>query len=230
MEKYFSGQLTQDEFQDLQKLLNSDEDFSREFFAEVEISQTIATKNHQPLKERFRKLDQDRSSKTRWITYAAVLIGLLVLSFLFYQNRMGEQDLYSAYFEPYPDVINLSNRSEDGAQNSASQAFLYYNAGDFEQAAKAFQKHLESNRSASLNFYYGMSLLANGDAEQAIEVFQNYSWKESKSDFTEVVHWYLGLAYLKIKDTASSRLYLEQVAQSDHPLKERATQLLEELD
>ncbi|PKD19445.1 hypothetical protein APR41_15915 [Salegentibacter salinarum] len=229
IEKYFSNQLSENEFQQLEQLLQEDAELRENFYNELEIKQAITQEKHVSLKERLQKLEKKPTNKKSWYLYAAAVTILIVIGSLFYNLKTNDQ-LYAENFEAYPNVISLSTRSEVSIENKESEAFKLYDAEKFNKAAIAFQDLYEKNEKDYLRFYHGVSLLAKNNTIEGIEVLEGYDWQEQQSDFTIPAFWYVGLAYLKLEKTSEARNYLKKVALSDSQLRSQAQRLLKQLD
>lgn len=231
IEKYFSNRFSDSEFSQIQELLENDSEFKAKFYSQLEVQQTIASEKHAPLKERLKKLDQNpKKSKSRYLYAAAVLVVLFGIGVLFYDPPTDYNQLYVQNFEPYPNVITLTNRSEATTDNFSKAAFEHYDTGNFAAAAADFETLFKNHPQDFYLFYQGMSLLANGDTEKGVDVMENYSWEENKSDFATVANWYLGLAYLKIERETIAKKHLLKVSNSESNLNKSAKEILKTLD
>lgn len=229
IERYFSNQLSENEFQQLELLLQEDAELRKNFYNELKIKQAITQEKHESLKERLQKLEKKPTSKKSWYLYAAAVAILIVISSLFYNLPTNDQ-LYAENFEAYPNVINLPTRSEVDPENKEIEAFRLYDAEEFNKAAVAFQDLYDKKEKDYLRFYQGVSLIANNNTIEGIEVLEDYDWKAQQNNFTIPAFWYVGLAYLKLGKTSEARNYFKKVVQSDNPLKNQAQGLLEKLD
>lgn len=230
IEKYFSNRLTSDEFKQLEQVLNNDSQLRAEFYNELEIKQSIAREKHDTLKSRFQELDNKTKKKISWFRYAAAVAFLIAVGSIIYSVQPNYQNLYTENFEVYPNVINPTTRSETEQETNEAAAFDLYEDGNYSEAAKIFNKAYEKEPKDYLLFYEGMSLLAQSETEEGIHILQSYEWEKNKSDFTAAANWYLGLAFLKQKQSTKAKFYLEKVANSESNLSKQAQKLLIELD
>lgn len=230
IENYFSNRLSEEEFQELEQLLEKDDAFRQEFYSQLEIKQAIAHEKHLPLKERLQKLDQPQVKKIAWYMYAAAVSILIAIGFLFYDTQPDYQQLYATHFEPYPNVVSLTTRSDTNGEDITAVAFELYQARMYKEAATVFQGVYKEHPEEYVHFYYGMSLLANDNTQEGINVLEKYPWHEENSDFTTAVNWYVGLGYLKLEQPNQARLYLQKVADGENMLSSRAKEVLDQLD
>lgn len=230
IEKYFSHQISDAEFNQLKKWIEEDELFKNEFYQQLEIQKTISEANHSQIKERLKRLDKKTKKKNTWYLYAASVAILMVLGFLFYKPQQELQEIYVENFEAYPNVINIATRSGLENKNDASEAFQYYEKELYHEAVLAFDQAYKNQPEDYLLFYKGVSLLAQHKTNEGIKVLHSYDWGKNQSEFAEAANWYLGLAYLKQEQLSLAKLYLQKVMTSENHLQIQAQNLLKELD
>lgn len=230
IEKYFSHQISDAEFNQLKKWIEEDELFKNEFYQQLEIQKTISEANHSQIKERLKRLDKKTKKKNTWYLYAASVAILMVLGFLFYKPQQELQEIYVENFEAYPNVINIATRSGLENKNDASEAFQYYEKELYHEAVLAFDQAYKNHPEDYLLFYKGVSLLAQQKTNEGINVFLSYDWEKNQSDLTAAAYWYLGLAYLKQEQLSLAKLHLQKVMASENHLQIQAQNLLKELD
>lgn len=230
IEKYFSNKLSDEEFGQLEQLLEQDDQLRDEFYHELEVRRAIAHEKHSDLKKRFQELDHNTKKKTRWIPYAAAIALLMAIGSFIYSLPPDHQELYSENFEAYPNVISPTTRSETAQETNETAAFELYEAGKYSEAAGAFGNIYEKEPKDYLLFYKGVSLLAQNQTEEGIRALESYGWEQNGSDFTAAANWYLGLAHLKQKQVDQAKLFLKKVATSESNLTNQAQKLLKQLD
>lgn len=230
IEKYFSHQLSDAEFNQLKKWIEEDELFKNEFYQQLEIQKIISEANHSQIKERLKRLDKKPKKKNTWYLYAASVTILIVLGFLLYKPQQELQEIYVENFEVYPNVINIATRSGLENKNDASEAFQYYEKELYHEAVLAFDQAYKNHPEDYLLFYKGVSLLAQQKTNEGIKVLHSYDWEKNQSEFTAVANWYLGLAYLKQEQLSLAKLHLQKVMASENHLQIQAQNLLKELN
>lgn len=230
IEKYFSHQLSDAEFNQLKKWIEEDELFKNEFYQQLEIQKTISEANHSEIKERLKKLSNKPKNKNKWYLYAASVTILMILGLLFYKPQHELQEIYAENFEVYPNVINIATRSGLENKNDASEAFQYYEKELYHEAVLAFDQAYKNQPEDYLLFYKGVSLLAQHKTNEGIKVLHSYDWEKNQSEFAEAANWYLGLAYLKQEQLSLAKLHLQKVMASENHLQIQAQNLLKELD
>lgn len=228
--KYFSNKLSEEEFGELEQILENDGQLRDEFYNELELRRAIAHEKHSGLKKRLQELDHDTKKKTRWIPYAAAIALLIGIGSIIYGTGPDHQSLYADNFEVYPNVINLVTRGGNKTENSETTAFEFYEAGKYSEAAEAFANIYEKEPKDYLLLYKGVSLMAQNRTEEGIQTLQSYDWDLNGSDFATASNWYLGLAHLKQKEVDQAKTFLRKVAASDSNLNDQARELLKQLD
>ena len=156
-----------------------------------------------------------------WISgIAATLLIILTVSQFFSADVSGES-LFARYFEPYPDYVSL--RTDQVTE--LERGLEMYTKGNYDQAisllrnANAAKKHSED-----VIFYLGLSFLASGDAQSAVQTLEPFY--RLQTIYQPQVRWYLSLSYLKLDQTERSINYLQDIGVGDFKYKE-AQELLE---
>ena len=106
------------------------------------------------------------------------------------------QDVFAEYFEPYADVTatrDLSNESE----LKFKEAMNFYNQKDYTKAIPAFEALAGESEDIKVNFYTGISYLANGQAKDAAAQLRTVIEDDDNSYDTQA-KWYLALACLDL--------------------------------
>ncbi|MCB0688903.1 MAG: tetratricopeptide repeat protein [Saprospiraceae bacterium] len=173
---------------------------------------------------------KEKKSKTRTIVWiqrvAAVLLLLMIPVFLLIRPNQSVR-LANQYFEAPRSTYLMLNRGEGSTSTtSLTEAFTFYEKGDFAQAAKAISEIRDQYPdNKDLQFYQGISLLASGDAEKSISLFRN-CLDETYQDLNQRTPWYLALAYLKTGNQTEARNWLEKTVAFDPSHKTSAQQIL----
>lgn len=232
IEKYFNGSLSKEEFLELEKRIDEDEKLRFSFYEQLEVQKAIPKIKHQPLKDRFKKLEENQKRKRnrKWPIYAASIAAILTTIFLLYDPAVNNEMLFAEHFRVYPNVILLSNRGENNKEDFVKEAFLLYETKNYKKASDAFNKLYSISKEDYFLFYQGISLLADNNFQKGIDVLENYNWEKNNSDFTQKANWYLGLAYLKQNKLLISKSYFNKVANSNDDIAPQAILLLKELN
>ncbi|WP_225035996.1 tetratricopeptide repeat protein [Winogradskyella sp. SM1960] len=231
IEKYFSHQLSEKEFEQLQHYLQDDAELRNEFYQELNIKSAIAQEKHDVLKGRLQNLDKKPSGIPQWYLYAAAIAIFVAIGSLFIDTTSNDyHTLYTENFEVYPNVIDLNTRSDVPLERAESSAFALYDDKKFNEAAITFHELYATNEKDYFKFYEGVSLLANHKISEGITVLESYAWEANESNFSIPAFWYLGLSYMKLENVSESEKWLTKVAHSESQLSASAQQLIETLN
>ncbi len=132
------------------------------------------------------------------------------------------QDLYGAYYAPFPVEDNTRGESSDEVQGIIS----HYTKGIYDSVVFALEKYPSLRKQEPLSLYLGNSYLNTNQEEKAILEFKSVDNKK----YHEVAQWYLSLAYLKLNKTTKVEELLIEIIGYDGTYKNRATELLKMLE
>ncbi len=233
--KYFSGELSSTEQQELTMLLESDPDFKTEFELQVDIQKAIKLSNREEKKTLLEQYEKDRmvdnhtvTSKRKWLPIAAAIALLFSLGIYIGTNiSPNGPELYDDYYELYPNTVYSITRS-GGEVSIERSAFEAYESGDYASAIGFFSQLQNTSRLKNINFYMGQAYLANSEYQNAINAFKEVV--NVNEDFTQESRWYVSLAYLKLDDLENAKTALVEVSEKNSYKKEEAQALLKELD
>src|SRR5690554_5284319 len=151
IEQYFSGKLSNEDFEHLKVLIEGDAEFRDNFYHQLEIQQTISQQRNTFLKDRFKALDQKTQEKPapKWYRYAAAIAMLIGigLGYIFLNGQTNYQDLYADNFEPYPNVVAPTVRgTSEQVKGTKEEAFFKYDSKEYDQAADLFLELYNSTK------------------------------------------------------------------------------------
>lgn len=143
-------------------------------------------------------------------------------------SRPGPAEpLLQRYFEPYPSTRPVLR---GGPAEGASRGLALYEARDYRGALAAFDEVLRhSPDDAEVLFYSGLCRLALGQAPEAAADLERVL-SLGGGELRAPAAWYLALAVLAGPDPASARPHLERIAGTEGFYRERAREILSELD
>ena len=106
---------------------------------------------------------------------AAVILLLLTIGYftVFTPGTEAPSQLYTAYFEPYENVVHPIERGNP-VQDLASSAFLAYENEDYEEAIRLFEQLAGESPDPYVDFYSGIVLLQLDRDDEAISRFLSY--------------------------------------------------------
>ena len=167
-----------------------------------------------------------------WVKYmTAAAVAAILITTLFFVNRPVNDDpqqLFSAYFVPYEDLISV--RQDGDGSEALSIAMAKYNEKEYGEAIPEFERYLEKNpENNEAMFFLGISYLGEKKASDAMMVFKEL--ETHAGSYSDHVNWYMALADILKGNIPSAKARLENIARDpDHDLAAKAKQLLDELE
>ena len=235
---YFSNDLTPQQEQRFNELLATDAEFKQQFDFEKDLQNAIRDKETKDLKSKLIGFEKEVSRETpirtlrpnyrKWAMAASIAL-LVALGWLGYNNFSGlnYDDLYESNFQAYPNTVYAITRGET-KESIERDAFVAYESGNYRSAIDNFNKIPAEDREEYLDFYMGQSNLNLGQMENAKSSFLTVI--KNSSEFTAEAHWYLALISLKQKDEESAVEYLKKLTSKYDFQKDKALELLQELE
>lgn len=223
--KYFSRQLDAEEQKIFDQLMLDDTDFKNQVNFEKSTQEAIKRNERADLKRFLQGVDIPKQNKTfQWIAIAASFIGIVLISIfsIYYYSSTDSSNLYTEYFQPYPNEVAPLVRGEND-DSSISEAFNAYELENYELSAKLFEN---INEDYSL-LYAGISNLELNQNQKAIDQLKTLSLQNGK--YQDAAEWYLALAYLKNNETEKAKELLNSIVQNHQQFSEQASELLERL-
>ncbi|OYX80964.1 MAG: hypothetical protein B7Y83_17810 [Flavobacteriales bacterium 32-34-25] len=170
-------------------------------------------------KEHFKE-DKSKVISLKSVAYlVAASVVLLLGLFLFNPSEPNFED-YNQYENAY-----LTERSEGVA--NLKQAETAFNAKNYKVAIPLFEAVLKENKTAEIQYFYGVSLLENNQITQAEAVFREI--KSGNSIYKNKAIYGLALAKLKQKDYKACQEILLTIP-SDYEHYDKVQELLDKLD
>lgn len=222
---YFEKQLSYEQQEEFEKLLESDEDFREEFNFHNNVKKAITLEERATLKKQldsFEEKSLTRIIPIKTIAIAASFILFAVLgSILFYNQKTDYETLYVENFREFPNISHPVVRSGN-LENKADKAFAAYDKQDYKTATLLFSK----TKSDEAYFYKGIS-------EMMLEKYENASTDFSKIDkekfpLKEHLLWYEALNNLKLNNPAKAIQNLKILSKKGI-YKEKAKEILKDL-
>ena len=163
-----------------------------------------------------------------WLALAASLLTVMLLGYLFLPSASPE-DMYMAYYQPYPNLINPAQRSAEIREESVlERAMRAYDSQQYVQALALFEQG-DPFSDPGYTFYYGASYLGVNQPKKAIPLLERVADQPESLFYTPAL-WYLALAHLKTDNTTAAIPYLKQVAAIEGDYAREAREVLEELE
>lgn len=165
------------------------------------------------------KIDNNRK-KFNWRIAASILLLIGLGSyFVFFNQSLSNNELYTKYFYPYENVIEPIVRDQMKLTKKG-EVFSLYERGAYEKAIEGFNQLLSQNSFdvATLNFYKANAYLQLKEYEKAQPLFAKIVANKNKEWQAESL-WYLGLISLKLNEVADAKKYFEEL--KNQPFKNK---------
>jgi tetratricopeptide (TPR) repeat protein len=243
IERYLDDNLSPEEKRDFEMRLAVDEGFETVFKTYKSLVNGIKYSGrkelHQKLKQYEDSLAIEEGLQKRFLglrfnsfyTYSVAASVLLLISFTYIfiiNQRTSANDIYSDYFQPYPNVVNPTTRGGEQVRDIKEEAYRFYDMEEYEEAAIQFEKILILNQSDDILLYSANSYLALGKYDSAIAKLSIL--RELDSPFKTQSKWYLALSYLGKNDMGNAKKVLEELKGEKNSYSKKAENILKELD
>ena len=249
LKRYVLGQMPENERKEFEQRLATDAAFAGEVAEWLSVYKGIQAEGDRRLEEGLNALGQKLMRENtpelvatvgktsgarifglpRWAYAVAAVFLLLLLAWPVYQTLRpsapafaGNQAVFEQHFRtlPPPEV-------RDARVTAWREA--YQNKNYAASAAALEQLLADPNYTgrSEANLYLGVSRLAAGQGQEALDALQqvspeSYDWDEAQ--------WYTALAYLIVDDVVHAKPILESIAgRSDHPRQKEAHETLKSL-
>jgi tetratricopeptide (TPR) repeat protein len=135
-------------------------------------------------------------------------------------------ELYTTYFEPYPNLFEPIVRGQQG-EDPRALAFAAYSAGDYAEARIQFHKLLVIKKEADVLLLLGNANLIlghDGEAENNfLTILKEFSELHSQAK------WYLAMCYLKRGELEKAKIVLKELERPDASYSEKSADLLNQI-
>ncbi len=148
-----------------------------------------------------------QKSKLRRVILVSIGVLLLSASFIGYnmeKKRKSPDGIFARYYETFP---NTYFKTSEGGEDVMNKAFLFYEKGQYVQAAELLEERIKTSSAVELKFYRGLCYLEMGNYPLALKDLENI--KRFSSDIIDETYWYLGMIYLKQKNYSAARSHFQ---------------------
>ncbi len=223
--KYLDGEMNAEEQQSFEEQLRQNDALQKEVQLTREVNETLGMKLNPGKSELELRstLDEMRNEyfsdgispgqsqaklvlfrRSSWLAAAAAVIIVILLLTIW---SPWQKDLYNQYAS-----IEMPGMAERGSHADIllKQAAGYFNAKKFETAIPIFEAILKDDpQNSFVHFYYAIALLESGKVDKSrYEFLQLYN---GSSIFRHDAAFYIALSYLKEKDTAACKQWLDKI-------------------
>lgn len=243
MYHYLKGTLDKESSEEIKQQLASDPDLvsaMAELDLAIEAGMTLEqiTEKRTWMREQIfqlpqnRVLDAEKGSvlmfrnlhKRRWLSMAAAFLLLAVAAMFLFQQT--DQNKWTAYAEPFPNVLTMRSDNQDAQMNHAMQL---YDRKQFAESTEEFEFILETNpEQDKAHFYLGISQLFSGQSGLATKTFQSLNAR--KHPFQDESKWYLSIALLNVGKTDEAKEYLQDLSRRTGKIGNDAKKILNKLE
>jgi hypothetical protein len=240
IDDYLRGKLSEEQRREVERLVDTDEDFRNELNFHQQTKSAFAQLQHEHLKQRLHTLKEnkvmplpaEKISKTRklsvWLVACSVLLFCAIGAYLWKQQGTNPKELYMAYFEPYPNVV-LPVTRDQVQQAERTLAYSYYEQREYPKAYQLFKNlpEEELNADPEILFYSGVSAMQLHLDDEAIALFRQYQGA-GKVRLERQAKWYEALTHLKQGNKAEMQNLLQELAEHQGYKNEEAADLLKQ--
>lgn len=226
IERYVSGQLSEQEKEALEQQLQNDPELQKALNEHKQAAQAVRAAAFEEQKSRIRQLDQQRGGQNwkRMLQIAAAAAVLLIpLSYFLWRSPATSQ-LAMEYLEPYPDRITVM-----GSEQSLNEAMQAYNTKDYETALSLLKRIETADRTPLLELYQAICLLELEKCEPAQELLNPLA--NSEESVQEAANWYRILALVQCEQEAEASEALQALLGNENQRynRSKAAELLDQL-
>ncbi|QSW91062.1 MULTISPECIES: tol-pal system YbgF family protein [Flavobacterium] len=231
-DEYLQDELTPGAKTDFENQLTQDPEFASQFETFKNVHTQLNTKfgieqERQAFKENLTQISKQHFDKDTKVIglkpwYLAVAASVAVLFGLFFFNY-NQNPSFADYNNP--EHASFTERST--ADETLKQAETAYNKKRYNTAIPLFETILQKQKTAEIQFFYGVSLLEESHYKKAEDVFN--ALKNGTSVYKEKALWYLALSKLKQKDYEECKKILESISE-DYEDYDQVEELLHQLD
>lgn len=238
IEGYFENSLNAKQRIEFNELIQTDEEFKKEFLFQKDLKRVITQHQNEELKDALVQFESKLKRNFRfgvlpskWVAAASLALILsfgswAVKNYVFPSNER----IFDNYFEPYRNTVLPIVRGEE-MNTIEYRAFLAYESGEYHKAINLFNS-VENKGEKYVPFYKAMCYLSVDKTQAAIETLLPIAEGSDGSiedlDWQQKAEWYLALAYLKQDQEQEALYYLNKLRDQNQELrfmKEEANQV-----
>jgi len=223
--EYLDNRLAPQDLEEFKLALQEDLALREEVGFYIDLRAVQKEQEKEDLKKRLQSLEQEKPQRntTLAIVVAAIVFILAVVSaFLFLNEDINTQELYTSYYDTYPNNLRPTAR---GDVTKETLPFREYEIGNYNEAADGFLILLENGVQPDIQFYYAMSILNAGQGEEEA-LMQLNSLEERNTKYMPQVLWYSGLLELKRDSLDAATVQLTKLVAHPAKFKNREAQEL----
>ncbi len=229
IEGYFENSLNAKQRIEFNELIQTDEEFKKEFLFQKDLKRAIKQHQNEELKEtlvqfesKLKRNFQFGMLPSKWLVAASLTLILsfgswAVKNYVFPSNER----IFETYFEPYRNTVLPIVRGEE-MNTIQYRAFLAYESGEYHKAINLFNS-VGNQDEKYVRFYKAMCYLSVDKTQEAIETLLPLSKDSDGSiedlDWRQKAEWYLALAYVKQNKEKEALHYLDKLKDQNQELR-----------
>ena len=231
IERFFDSALTDQETTILNDRLKNEPELKKLFDQESLLIKAIRFESAKNNLQYLRELEEsiNRRGKTSWYYYAAAASVALVVAAWFLIPMMNQSpgELYTAYFEPYPNTFQPTLRG-DAPTDRRSEAFRAYDQENYQMAATLFNELLKEDKDPGMLLLLGNANLVMDKNEEATRNFS--ALLTDFDEFDMQAKWFLSLCYLKTGEVEKAQKLLRELGNTEIHYATKAKELLKKVE
>ena len=170
-------------------------------------------------------------SRKLWPRVAAAASIILLLGLVWFLLNPGTPDtqkIFADAFEVYPN--NVIKRSEQVKYSDLKNtAYSFYDQKKYAESIPQFLELYQTEDEKISLFYLAVASLADGQTDQTIQYFNEFSPYAKANGLDDQTAWYLALAYLKKGELDNASTILKELSNGSSPEASQAKALLKKL-
>ncbi len=164
-----------------------------------------------------------------WYAVASSIVLIIAFSSLLKQRSVSSQQLYSAYYQPYRNGLNVS-RSSTRSNSLINSALSEMDKRNFTVALRLLNDPSAMKTDGfSANFYSGVAYQELGDYRSAIKSFTKVV-NHADNLLVEQSEWYIGLCYLKTEEREKAVRQFSSIVSKNGYYREPSKKILKQFD
>ena len=229
IEGYFENSLNAKQRIEFNELIQTDEEFKKEFLFQKDLKRVIRQHQNEELKEtlvqfesKLKRNFQFGMLPSKWLVAASLTLILsfgswAVKNYVFPSNER----IFETYYEPYRNTVLPIVRGEE-VNTIEYRAFLAYESGEYHKAINLFNS-VGNQDEKYVRFYKAMCYLSVDKTQEAIETLLPLSEDSDGSiedlEWRQKAEWYLALAHVKENKDREALHYLNKLKDQNQELR-----------
>ncbi|MCE5347543.1 MAG: hypothetical protein LLG13_14835 [Bacteroidales bacterium] len=169
-----------------------------------------------------------RSNRKFSVRYLSLAAAAVIGAFILVRSLLpsyNPEELFNSYYEPLNAISPVTRSINNVETGSFASAIGSYKKGDYQNASMGFSAALQKdNSSVSSRFFLGLTQIALGNYNQAVELLT--AVVSDGSEYGKEARWYLGLTYLKTGNKPKASECFEYLSKSNGFYRDRSEKIL----